>query len=150
MISFDNTESAFAYKTNKELKKANFLFSAMDIGWLVKAGTRLTPWAMKAHLPINGLLRNTIFKQFVGGETLQQTTRVADKLSQYSVQVILDYGVEGKEGEESFDHATDEFIKVIQYAATQPNIPFMSVKLTGVVRFGLLEKLDAKTFALPR
>ena len=143
MISFDNTESAFAYKTNKELKKANFLFSAMDIGWLVKAGTRLTPWAMKAHLPINGLLRNTIFKQFVGGETLQQTTRVADKLSQYNVQVILDYGVEGKEGEESFDHATDEFIKVIQYAATQPNIPFMSVKLTGVVRFGLLEKLDA-------
>src|ERR1035437_8983296 len=130
MISFDNTEFAFAYKTYKELKKAKFLFSSMGIGWLVKLGTRLTPWAIKAHFPINGLIRNTIFKQFVGGETLQETAKVADKLAQYNVQVI-------------FDYVAAEFIKVIQYAATQPNIPFMSVKLTGFARFGLLEKLDA-------
>ncbi len=142
MISFDNTESAFAYKTNKELKKARFLFSSMDIGWLVKLGTRLTPWAIKVHLPLNGLIRNTIFKQFVGGETLQDTAKVANKLAQYNVHVILDYGVEGKEGEENFDNSADEFIKVIQYAATQPNIPFISIKLTGFARFGLLEKLD--------
>lgn len=143
MISFDNTEFAFAYKTTKELKKAKFLFSAMGIDWLVKLGTRFTPWAIKTHMPINGVIRNTIFKQFVGGETLQQTAKVADKLSQYNVQVILDYGVEGKEGEDNFDQAADEFIKVIQYAATQPNIPFISIKLTGFARFELLEKLDA-------
>ncbi len=143
MISFDNTELAFAYKTSKELKKAKFLFFSMGIGWLVKLGTRITPWAIKAHLPINALMRNTIFKQFVGGETLQQTAKVADNLAQYNVQVILDYGVEGKEGEENFDNAADEFIKVIQYAATQPNIPFISIKLTGFARFALLEKLDS-------
>lgn len=143
MISFDNTELAFAYKTDKELRKAKFLFSLMGIGWLVKAGTKITPWAINAHLPVNGLIRNTIFKQFVGGETLQETAKVADRLSHFNVQVILDYGVEGKEGEENFDHAADEFVKVIQYAATQPNIPFMSVKVTGIIRFGLLEKLDA-------
>jgi proline dehydrogenase len=143
MISFDNTDLAFAYKTTKELKKARFLFSSMGIGWLVKLGLQVTPWAIKAHLPINGLIRNTIFKQFVGGETLQETAKVADKLSHYNVQVILDYGVEGKEGEENFDRAADEFIRVIQYAATQPYIPFMSVKLTGFIRFALLEKLDA-------
>ncbi|MBA2250318.1 MAG: proline dehydrogenase family protein [Chitinophagaceae bacterium] len=142
-ISFENTEYAFAYKSNKELKKARFLFSAMAIGWLVNIGTRITPWAIKARLPINGLLRNTIFKQFVGGETLQQTAIAANKLQQYNVQVILDYGVEGKEGEDNFDHAADEFIKVIRYAASQTNIPFMSVKLTGFARFSLLEKLDA-------
>jgi proline dehydrogenase len=142
-ISFDNTELAFAYKTDKDLRKARFLFSSMGVGWLVKLGTRLTPWAIKAHLPINGIIRNTIFEQFVGGETLQETARVADKLAQFNVQVILDYGVEGKEGEENFDHAANEFIKVIQYAATQRNIPFMSVKVTGFIRFGLLEKLDA-------
>ncbi len=142
-ISFDNTELAFAYKTDKELKKAKFLFSSMGINWLVKLGTRLTPWAIKAHLPINGIIRNTIFKQFVGGETLQQTAKAADKLSQFNVQVILDYGVEGKEGEANFDNAANEFIKVIQYAATQRNIPFISIKLTGFARFTLLEKLDA-------
>ena len=142
-ISFDNSELAFAYKTDKELRKAKFLFSSMGVGWLVKIGTRITPLAIKAHLPINGILRNTIFKQFVGGETLQETARVADKLAQFNVHVILDYGVEGKEGEENFDHAANEFIKVIQYAATQRNIPFMSIKLTGFARFSLLEKLDA-------
>jgi len=80
----------------------------------------------------------------VGGETLEETAVVARKLGQYRVQVILDYGVEGGEdGEAGFDHACTEFIRVIDYAATQPNIPLMSVKVTGVARFGLLERLDA-------
>jgi proline dehydrogenase len=106
-------------------------------------GIVFTPWAIKTGLPIKKLIRNTIFEQFVGGETLEETARVAAKLKQFNVQVILDYGVEGKEGEENFEHATEEFIKVINYAATQPNIPFMSVKVTGLARFALLEKLDA-------
>lgn len=144
MISFDNTEYAFAYKTDKELKKANFLFSCMGKGWLVNIGTKLTPWAVKWNLPfVKSIVRNTIFAQFVGGETLEQTAKVADKLEDFDVQVILDYGVEGKEGEENFDHACEEFIKVINYAGTQKNIPFMSIKVTGFARFALLEKLDA-------
>jgi proline dehydrogenase len=127
-ISFDNTEFAFEYKTDKE--------------WLVKIGTRITPWAIKAGLPIKGIIRKTIFAQFVGGETLEQTTIVANKLKEYNVQVILDYGVEGKEGEENFDHACNEFIRVIEYAGSNTNFPFMSIKVTGFARFGLLEKLD--------
>ncbi len=141
-ISFDNTEFAFEYKTNKQLKKARLLFSLMGKPWLVKIGTRLAPWSIKAGLPVKGIIRNTIFAQFVGGETLEETALVAKKLGRYNVQVILDYGVEGKEGEENFDHACEEFIRVINYAATQPNIPFMSVKVTGFARFALLEKLD--------
>lgn len=141
-ISFDNTEYAFAYKSDKELNKAKFLFSSMGYSSLVKIGTKLTPWAIRIGLPINGIIRNTIFKQFVGGETLEDTTQTAARLQQFGVQVILDYGVEGKEGEENFDHACDEFIRVINYAATQPNIPFMSIKVTGFARFALLQKLD--------
>jgi proline dehydrogenase len=142
-ISFDNTEFAFEYKTDKELKSARFLFASMARPWLVQLGTRLTPWAIKTGLPVKGIIRRTIFSQFVGGETLEETAMVAKKLSSYHVQVILDYGVEGgDDGEKGFDHATDEFIRVIRYAATQPNIPFMSVKATGFARFSLLEKLD--------
>jgi proline dehydrogenase len=141
-ISFDNTEFAFEYKPDKQLRKARFLFSMMGKPWLVKVGTRLAPWSIKAGLPVKGIIRNTIFSQFVGGETLAETAKVAKKLSDYHVKVILDYGVEGKEGEENFDHACEEFIRVIDYAGTQPNIPFMSIKVTGFARFGLLEKLD--------
>jgi proline dehydrogenase len=142
-ISFDNTAIAFAHKTNKELKESHFLFSMMGKPWLVQLGTRLAPWSIKAGLPVKGLIRKTIFKQFVGGETLTETAVVAKKLAESNVQVILDYGVEGMEGESAFDHARDEFIRVIEYAATQPNIPYMSIKVTGFARFGLLERIDA-------
>ena len=143
-ISFDNTEYAFAYKKSGELKKANFLFSAMGKPWLVNLGLKITPLAIKWKLPFTTpVIRNTIFQQFVGGETLEETSVVAKKLGEYNVEVILDYGVEGgDDGEQGFDHATKEFIRVIDYAATQPNIPFMSIKVTGFSRFGLLEKID--------
>lgn len=142
-ISFDNTKFAFEYKSDKQLKKARFLFSSMGKPWLVKLGIKLTPWAIRSGLPVKGLIRKTIFAQFVGGETLQQTAEVAKNLGNYNVQAILDYGVEGgDDGEKGFDHSTDEFIRVIEYAASQPNIPFMSVKVTGIARFSLLEKLD--------
>lgn len=144
-ISFENTESAFAYKSDKALKKARFLFSSMGKPWLLNVGLKITPFAIKWNLPFTKtVIRNTIFSQFVGGETLQETAAVAKKLGEYHVQVILDYGVEGGDnGEAGFDHATEEFIRVINYAATQPNIPFMSVKVTGFSRFALLEKLDS-------
>lgn len=144
VISFDNTEFAFGHKTDKQLQKARFLFSSMGKAWLVKLGVKLTPWAIRSGLPVKGLIRNTIFAQFVGGETLAETAVVARKLGGHHVQVILDYGVEGgDDGEQGFDHSTEEFIRVINYAATQPNIPFMSIKVTGFARFSLLEKLDA-------
>src|ERR1700712_3358330 len=90
-ISFDNTEYAFAYKSTKELKKAHFLFSSMGNPFLVKLGLKLMPAAIKLHIPFTKpVIRSTIFSQFVGGETLEQTARVANKLEQYNVQVILD------------------------------------------------------------
>lgn len=141
-ISFDNTTNAFAYKSDKELKGAKFLFKTMEFPWFVQIGTRLTPFIMKTGLPVHGIIRKTIFKQFVGGETLEETAEVGDVLGKYGVQVILDYGVEGKQGEDSYDHATEEFIRVISYAATQNNIPFISIKVTGLARFGLLQTLN--------
>jgi proline dehydrogenase len=141
-ISFDNTEIAFAHRTNKNLKQANWLFAIMAKPWLVKMATSLTPWAINKGLPVKGLIRSTIYRHFVGGETLEEIIPVADKLAIYNVKGILDYGVEGKEGEGNYDQASQEFIRVINFAATQSNIPFMSVKVTGIARFALLEKLD--------
>ncbi len=143
-LTFDDCKTAFAYKTNSQLKKAHFLFASMGKPWLVNLGLQLTPNAIKWHVPFTKtIIRKTIFSQFVGGETLAQTAQVAATLNKYQVQVILDYGVEGKEGEENFDTAQKEFINVIDYAATQPNIPFISVKVTGFARFALLQKIDA-------
>lgn len=140
---FENTAIAFAYKSDKDLKKAHFLFKSMNNSFLVKLGIAATPWVIKSWLPVKGLIRNTIFRQFVGGETLEETKGLAAKLAEFGVDVIFDYGVEGKSNEESFDHATEVFLNVIKHAASEKNIPFMSVKITGIARFGLLEKMDA-------
>lgn len=141
-LSLNNTENAFAYKSNKDLRKAKWLFSVIQNPWIVSLGTRLTPVLMKSGLPINGIIRNTIFNQFVGGETLEESARVTKMLGAYGVQVILDYGVEAKEGEESFDEVTEQFIRAIEFAATQDNVPFVSVKLTGLSSMHLLERLN--------
>ena len=141
-ISFDNTENAFAYKSTRDLKQAKLLFKTMHYPWLVSLGTRVTPWALNLGLPVNGIIRSTIFRQFVGGETIEETINVTNVLDKYNVEVILDYGVEGKEGEENFEKATEQFIKVVNYAATQPHIPFISIKVTGLSRHGLLQSLN--------
>lgn len=143
-ISFDNTENAFAYKTTQELKKAGLLFSILRYPFIVRWGIQITPWALKQHLPVKWLIRNTLFTQFVGGETLAETAGVVKKLGTHKVYVILDYGVEGGEKDEAgFEHAMEKFIEVIRYASAQPNIPFISVKVTGIARLNLLAKLDA-------
>lgn len=141
-LSFNNTEVAFAYKSDKELKEARFLYGTMRYQWFSAIGVRLTPFLIKTGLPVHGIIRKTIFKLFVGGETLEQTVSTVEKLDKYNVEVILDYGVEAMEGEENFDKAAKEIIRVITYAATQEHIPFISVKVTGIARYGLLKKLN--------
>ena len=110
---------------------------------LTRFGITATNMAMALHMPVKWLLRNTIFDQFCGGETMEETAHVAGTLSRYHVDTILDYGVEGKESEADFDKAVPEFIKAIRYAASQKHVPFISIKITAFSRFALLEKVHA-------
>lgn len=147
---FDNTEIAFKYRTKQDLKQAQFLFSSMASPLLTKIGMGFTKWAISWNLPIEGIVKKTIFRQFCGGVTMEEAADTAKTLSEYNVGVILDYGVEGKEGEAEFDKAVPEFIKAVKYAASKPSIPFISLKVTGFARFAVLEKLhsgDALTAA---
>lgn len=141
--TFDNTEIAFRYRSAKQLKLARLLFGSMQCPAISRAGIAFTKLAMKLHLPVKQLIRQTLFRQFCGGETIAEAARTADYLGRYSVGVILDYGVEGKESEQQFDNATGEFINAINFAASQQNIPFISLKVTAFSRFALLEKIHA-------
>jgi proline dehydrogenase len=142
-LNLDNTANAFAYKTDKELIASKWLFTLMKIGILVKLGANILPMLIKIGLPIKLLIKKTLFKQFVGGETLDKTSAVCEKLNNYNVQVILDYGVEGGEySDEKYEQATDQFINVIDYASKSKNTPFISIKITGLISFSLLERLN--------
>jgi len=142
MPQFNNTEIAFRYRSDKDLKLGSFLFRSMNSPLVTRLGIAATKFSIKARLPISGLIKGTIFKQFCGGESMQEAAKTADAIGKYNVGVILDYGVEGKENEAEFDKATGEFIKAITFAATKKNIPFVSLKVTGFARFGLLEKIN--------
>ncbi len=137
---FNNTEIAFQYRSNKELKRAKFLFSSMGSPILTSVGMVMTKWAIDWNLPVQGLIKSTLFDQFCGGETMDEAAETAAVIGKYKVGTILDYGVEGKESEADFDAAVPEFIKAIIYAAKNPNIPFISMKVTGFAYFALLEK----------
>ncbi|QHS60251.1 proline dehydrogenase family protein [Chitinophaga agri] len=148
-LSFENTAIAFESKTDKALKKADFLFTNIGKPWLVKLGAAVTPFALKIGLPIKGIIRNTIFSQFCGGENLQEAAQTASQLGKFHVGVALDYGVEAMEGEENYDHAVPEFVRAIEYAAGNPNIPFIAIKVTGFARFSLLEKIHSNAVLTP-
>lgn len=141
---YNNTEIAFKYRSNKELKRAHFLFSFLGSPALTHIGIKLTQAALDWHLPVNGLIKSTLFKQFCGGETMEEAAETAKRIGDYNVNTILDYGVEGKESEVEFDKAVPEFIKAVKYASTQKHIPFISMKVTGFSRFALLEKINAQ------
>jgi proline dehydrogenase len=140
---FSNTEVAFGYRSDKELKRARFLFSSMGSPLLTAIGMRLTKIAIDWKLPVMGLIKKTLFNHFCGGETMAEAGATAASLGKYHIGTILDYGVEGKESEADFDNAVPEFIKAIEYAADNKNIPFISMKLTGFAHFALLEKIHA-------
>lgn len=144
-LSFDNTEVAFRHTSNADLKRAYWLFTAINNNLLVKAGPPVTNFAMQIGLPIKGLIKATIFKQFCGGETIAECDATIKNLHAGGVGTILDYSVEGEEEESVFDFTRDEIIRTINRATGDPAIPITVFKVTGVARFGLLEKLDAGT-----
>lgn len=146
---FDNTEIAFQYKSTAHLRQAQFLFKSMGSPLLTTIGMGFTKWAIHIGLPIKGIIKSTIFRQFCGGESMAEAATTIDMLGQYNMGVIMDYGVEGKEGEHEFDNAVPEFIKAINYAASKKNIPFISLKVTGFARFSLLEKIHSNTTLSP-
>jgi len=144
-LSFENTEIAFRHSTNKDLKRAYWLFRMINMNFLVKLGPPITNFAMKIGLPIKGLIKATIFAHFCGGEAISECDRSIKNLDEGKVGTILDYSAEGGDNEAAFDHTRDEIKLTIERAKGDKAIPITVFKPTGVIRFALLEKLDAKT-----
>ena len=141
---FNNTKSAFKLKSNHELDRAIFLFSMMNYSTLVKAGTALTKLSLKLHLPVETLIKKTIFEQFCGGVKEEDCKPVTKEMYDENLHSILDYSVEGKETEEEFDAAMEKKLSLIVYAKGKEEIPFTMFKPTGIGRFEIWEKVSEK------
>ncbi len=144
MLDFNNTEIAFANKSNSRLKKAYFVFKLISIGWLNKVAISSLNLALFLRLPVKGIIRSTVFQQFCGGETIEDCEERILEIGQFNVKTILDYSVEGKETNKDFDHSLGRAVASIERSNKDANVPFSVFKVTGLMPFYILEKVSSK------
>ena len=142
---FDNTEVAFAIKSNSELDRAFYLFEMIKREPLVKIGTAVTRFALKTHLPVEGIIRATVFDHFCGGVTEKDCMSTIDKMYSKNVHSVLDYSAEGKEVEEQFDLAMEKTLNTIKFGKEKQSIPFAVFKPTGFGKFSIYQKITEGT-----
>jgi len=141
---FDNTEIAFKLKSDANLERAYFLFKMISKEPLVRIGTAATKFALNLNLPVEGLIRSTVFDHFCGGVNEKDCLPVVDSLSTAQVYSVLDYSVEGKEEEAQFDITMEKVIELTRFAEKKDAMPFSVFKPTGLGRFKIWQKLTEK------
>jgi proline dehydrogenase len=141
MVSFDNTRIAFARMDQLALRRARLLFGVMGMKGLVLAANRILPALIRAGLPVGWLVKPTIYKHFVGGETLGGCAGLVDSLAGYGVKSILDYSVEGIGSEEAIAATLKETLASVQNAGENPNIPFAVFKPSAFIRHEVLNRI---------
>jgi proline dehydrogenase len=142
MKLFDNTKIAFKIKSDSQLERAYFLFKMIQNEPLVRIGAVVTNFALNTKLPVEKLIRLTVFDHFCGGVTEDDCLDAIDKMYSENVYSVLDYSVEGKESEMQFENALDKTLNTIKFAKEKQSIPFAVFKPTGFGRKGLYEKLN--------
>jgi proline dehydrogenase len=142
-ISFEDTRVAFSYRSDKELMKAQFIFSIVNHPWISSLATGLVKGALALRMPVLGLIRKTVFEHFCGGEGIESAESTILHLANYGVNTILDYSAEGEITEEGFDRTTQEILRNVQKAHGRKQIPFCVFKVTGVADASLLEKVQS-------
>lgn len=142
-VSFDNTKVAFAGKDDAALQKSVWLFRIMSNSTIVDIGSHITQLALQIGLPVQSILKTTIYEHFCGGETLEETEPLVSSLAEQGVSTILDYGVEAKESQDEFEANLVEQIRAIEFADGNGSVPYVSCKITGYAPFSLLEKLSS-------
>jgi proline dehydrogenase len=143
-LDFQDTATAFADKSDAELREKYRLFKMLNSPFLNAIGTRAATFALALGLPVEGLIKKTIFEQFCGGENIAECEPAIQRLGRARIGTILDYAIEGRSAEQDFDNTKNEIIRTIERAKDDPNLPFSVFKVTGIAPLGTLEKLSCK------
>lgn len=143
-LDFLDTETAYADKSDSQLREKYRLFKLLNSPILNSLGTTAAKFALSIGLPVESMIKATIYEQFCGGETIEECSRVIDKLGRARIGTILDYSVEGKTREEDFDGTKDEILRAIERAKNDDNIPFSVFKVSGIAPLGTLERMSSK------
>ena len=138
---FDNTETAFQLKSDSELERAYFLFKMISMEPLVKIGSAVTKFALNVNLPVEGLIRSTVFDHFCGGVNETDCMTTVEKLFDVGVSSVLDFSVEGKEEDAQFEATANKVIELTKLSKNMESMPFSVFKPTGFGRFKVWQKI---------
>jgi proline dehydrogenase len=137
---FDDTKTAFSYKSNYELKRAYILFKLLSYPSLAFIGKHLLNLLIKIHFPIDNLIKKTIFEQFCGGENEKECFKVINKLNENNIRCILNYSIEGSNTESNYEHTLNKTLNLIDLSEKQSVSSFIVFKPSAVGRFDLYLK----------
>ena len=143
-FNFRDTAVAFQSHSDASLRRSYWLFKTLASPTLVKAGKSVTLWALSWRLPIKGMIRATVFRQFCGGETVVDCKPVAQRNWALGVGSILDYSVEGQTDKAAYDQTTDMTLQTLALAASEDAVPLGVFKVTGLADTTVLEKVSAE------
>lgn len=144
MLDFNNTEIAFSAKSKGELNNAYMLYTVMKYPSIVKAGKWASNIAIKIHFPLNWIVKPTLYKQFVGGETLEECKKVVTHLSRSNVKSTMDFSAEGEQSPEGILATFEETLRSIDNAKGNPNIAYSVFKPSTITRDEVLAKASEK------
>jgi proline dehydrogenase len=139
MLDFNNTEIAFASKSNNDLRNAYILFKAMSSSVVVKAGKGVTEFATGIGFPLSWAVKPTLYRQFVGGETLQEASKTVGRLMGENIYSVLDYSSEGGKELSDVERTYNEILRSIDNGGGNEAIAFTVFKPTGLIVGSVLE-----------
>ncbi|MDL2208264.1 proline dehydrogenase family protein [Parabacteroides sp. OttesenSCG-928-O15] len=144
MLDFNNTEIAFSSKSKKELQNAYMLYTVMKYPWIVKAGKWASNIAIKIHFPLGWIVKPTLYKQFVGGETLEECRKIVSYLEKYNVKSTMDFSAEGEQTPDGIEATFRETLRSVDNAKANPNIAYAVFKPSTITRDEILCKASEK------
>lgn len=142
--NFKDTETTFSHLADSELRRAGWLFSLMGKSWLTKIMSSLGAKAVKWGIPgAAWAVRHTIYRQFVGGTSLETAGPTIRGLHEKSnVTSILDYGIEAKSEEEDLVRFKAEVMRAIEFSANELAAKSVVIKITGLAADAVLERFN--------
>ncbi|CAH1000258.1 hypothetical protein LEM8419_01407 [Neolewinella maritima] len=140
---FTDTQLTFSHLDNTRLRATRELFRLMGLPWLTRIMGSMGVQAINWGLPgAKWMVKNTLYKQFVGGTTLEAAEQAIARLATREVDSILDYGAEGKDTSEGMQAAFEESLRATRFASETPAAIGSVVKMTSLVPNEVLEQYN--------
>tara|TARA_Y100000768_G_scaffold345769_1_gene292896 strand:+ start:1135 stop:2364 length:1230 start_codon:yes stop_codon:yes gene_type:complete len=146
IVDFNDTKTAFELKSNKELRRAFYLFKLISYPFLVTLGKALVFLSIKLRLPVDFIIKNTVFDHFCAGINDVDSVRVVDSLASRNVSSYLHYSVEAAQSNADYDQCLESTLKTIDISKNNLNLPFVVFKPTG---YGSTDLLEKKSKSIP-